>query len=191
MDSLLKQLEKVNVDRLVSFGENRPDADTIWAQGNRSKELLEVIEGASFSRRGRFIALIVVLHNDPQEYRSISPSLRAQVLCFALAERMFYPDSMWGHLWAMEDEAFDYLGFAVVSCGDAAIPYLLKLFKNREERTSYYDKGYALDIGRRQYRVKDFAAYFIAQIKDYDLPFSYNLRKRDRSIRKMKRELGL
>jgi hypothetical protein len=189
VDLLSEQLASVDPRKITDELFTSPISDSLWADGELKKEYSEVINSEIFSDTVRFNALFISYLRDRQFYNSIEPGIRAELLCSALEGDFTLWHDRWGWLWA--EPKLGYVGVLVVHCGEAAIPHLLKLLSNRDSRDDYYGHEESTDMGMRQYRVKDFAAYFVAQIKDYDLPFSYNLRKRDRSIRKMKRELGL
>ena len=47
----------------------------------------------------------------------------------------------------------------------------------------------ATEMAQRAYRVKDFAAFYIAQIRKLELPWDPDLAKRDAAIAKLRRSL--
>jgi len=70
--------------------------------------------------------------------------------------------------------------------GPPALPALTALLDNADLRTDYEGSEEATVGNMARYRVKDFAAFYIAQIKNMPLPFYPDFVRRDEAIAQLK-----
>ena len=189
MHSLQKILSEVSSDDLFNELSTTPTADSIWQNGLQANALREIVLDQKTAIPVRFNALWVLFRKDHDGFLSLDSGIRATVLVGALSEQLVFNDEHWGKLW--EGNQLGILGTTLVECGEAALPALRGLFNDSTPRTNYRGSEEATIMAARGYRVCDFAAFFAARIKDYDLPFDYDPEVRDAQAIRMREELGI
>lgn len=94
--------------------------------------------------------------------------------------------NLWGYLYEMDDVGV--LGNHFIQLGDEAVPELYKLLDNEEQ--VLYDGSRDATIGNEyQYRIKDFAAFYISKIKNIPVKFYQDFDERDKEIERLKKLL--
>ena len=81
------------------------------------------------------------------------------------------------------------LGRIFIEIGPPAIPALKGLLNDPAERSTYVGSEESTEMAMRRYRVKDFAAFYIAQILKLELPWEPDLAKRDHAIEALRKQL--
>ena len=76
-----------------------------------------------------------------------------------------------------------------VQIGRPALPALDALLDDATPRDTYLGSEEATKVAQRRYRVKDFAAVYIAQILQLQLPWEPDLAKRDAAIAKLRQAI--
>jgi hypothetical protein len=161
----------------------------LWADGARKKDAMAIVESESLGDKLRFHALLTILMRDSVAAQEILPHTRATILCAAIAGDFLEYDEHWGRLW--QGGSIGILGGMVVECGESAISPLKGLLENNTPKSSYLGSEEATEMAIRHYRLKDFAAYYIAKIRAYELPWQPVLGDRDAAIEAMRKALGL
>jgi phosphoribosyl-AMP cyclohydrolase len=165
------------------------EPDSLWKEGKHQAHLLILLQKTEPTLKVRFNALLVLAFRDQKAYELIRNTTKADILAKTRGDDFFDYDEHWGRLW--EGGSVGTLGQMLVDCGEDAIPSLIRLMGNETVKASYYGSEEATMMAMRHYRVKDFAAYYLARIKDYNLPFESDLKKRDAAIEKMRIDLNL
>src|SRR5262249_54075723 len=133
----------------------------IWSKlGMHTLE--EVIEDRDASPRGRFVAAEVLFSNEFSFLDRHDHKMVASLYARALAERATGSPHPWGLLWI--DDSIGQLGSRFLALGDAAIPALRELLRN-DTIVDWYAGSEEATVGNRaRYRIKDFAAFYLARI---------------------------
>ena len=77
----------------------------------------------------------------------------------------------------------------VVELGRPAIPPLVARLDDAAPRDTYLGSEEATEMAMRQYRVKDFAAFYLARIAGLMLPWQPELASRDQAIARLHQQL--
>jgi hypothetical protein len=112
----------------------------------------------------------------------------AQVFATALQKDLVGYAYPWGRLWA-DGDPLGPLGTTLVEIGRPAVPALQALLDDTTPRDSYLGSEEATDMTIRHYRVKDFAAFYLARITGVELPWQPDLAKRDQAITNLRVKL--
>jgi hypothetical protein len=154
----------------------------IWSKfGMHTLE--EVIEDREASPRGRFVAAEVLFSNEFTFIDRHDHKMIAALYARALAERATGSANPWGLLWI--DNGLGQLGSRFLALGDAAIPALRDLLNN-DTVVDWYAGSEEATVGNgARYRIKDFAAYYLARIVGFPLPPHADFAERDADIAKL------
>jgi hypothetical protein len=165
--------------------------------------LQAIITSKKTSKKGTFVAASVFLHLQ-QSINSNSLPQVAQIYADLLkySGRLNSPTiysllgSHWGVLYTEryikgKRTTYSYAGRAgeqLIQIGKPAIPPLIKLLRDNHAHFSY-EGGEGSESMMYEYRVKDFAAFFLSKITKVPWQFYRNKKKRDREIERFKKEL--
>jgi hypothetical protein len=188
---LKKALLLLNIQGLVFESIETPTLDAFVATHNpHPRDLAACALQMAFQIKGRLAALLILYRLSDAMYAKVPVETRAEVYCRALQEDVLENEDAWGCLWMNGNVGL--LGTHVLAQGEAAIPFLLELLDDESIRNRYeLGNEKALRLSIRLYRLKDFAAYYIAKIKAYELPWEPLAAERDLLIAEMRRILNL
>lgn len=188
-DSMMKALEEINLDGLFGDLFDQKTYNEFVEREQPKPEILQsIVEDIALSHRVRLAALGVLYYLDDAVYDGIDAEVKAMILATILSHDYFSNQELFGKLWYNDDAGI--LGDRITSQGEVAVKYLVKSLDDERIWSSYFGSEEATIMSMRQYRVKDFAAYYLAKIKAYQLPFAQNLSERDSLIDRMKEEIG-
>lgn len=173
---------------LLMFGE-QGQATNIWADG-KNKEQLEEIIASSSSLHAKFLAAETLRYfkvtPDAANYKTLAEAY-AYALAHTSADRensVQLNGNSWGFLYEENDAG--YLGAQFIQFGEAAILPLTKLLDDDAGRFLYEGSEEAMIGNAYQYRVKDFAAFYISRIKNIPIRFFKDFTQRDKEIERLK-----
>ena len=186
-------------DRLITIGYRnlfmRGDqslADSIWNEGKSETMLNQIINKPNISLEAKFLSAEVLRHFNVEsvpENRSVLPKAYVDALVHSSVDREDFNNlngNLWGFLYNVDDAG--YLGQQLVSYGDESLIYLFDLLD--DEGRVIYEGSQEATIGNEyQYRIKDFAAFYISKIKNIPIQFYKKLDDRDREIEILKNAL--
>ena len=154
----------------------------IWSKlGMHTLE--EVIEDRDASARGRFVAAEVLFSNEFTFLDRHDHTMIAGLYARALAERATGSANPWGLLWI--DDSIGQLGSRFLALGDAAIAPLRELLRN-DTVVDWYAGSEEATVGNgARYRIKDFAAFYLARVIRFSLPAHAEPAERDVEIAKL------
>lgn len=155
----------------------------------KGRDLARAATKWRFEARGRLAALILLYRSNDSAYESIPASHKARTYCEAFASDVMEDDEPWGALWWSDD--IGPLGFHIVQQGESAIPFLKPMLNENRLHDRYSGGERAAELSIRGYRTKDFAAFYIAKIRKYELPWQGDTGKRDAAIQEMEKALEL
>lgn len=180
------QLIHTGYMHLFLYG-NRSLADAVWDNGRHIAALENIIVSGTTSSLGKFLAAELL-----RKYKSPLPEAALPVLAavYTAALKNTGEDNsyglsgnLWGFLYAQNDSG--HLGSQLVHLGEAAVPYLISLLDHTGP--VLYEGSEEATIGNDyQYRVKDFAAFYISKIRNIPVRFYRNHADRDREIGRLK-----
>ena len=182
-------LVKTGFQRLFMYG-NKSLAKTIWEDGKNAASFKHIIASGTASLYAKFLAAEVLRYFevklDPQNH-SVLAEIYANALKNTSADRensVRLNGNLWGFLYETNDAG--YLGQQFIRFGDAAIPPLTKLLEDSAGRILYEGSKEATMGNAYQYRIKDFATFYISKIKDIPITFYRDLKERDKEIEKLR-----
>ncbi|WP_053002437.1 hypothetical protein [Kordia jejudonensis] len=164
-------------------------SNKVWNNGKQRETLKKVIQSSDTSLKSKFLAATVLLEFDNKIdtvfYKNLS-----NVYSYALrhtSEKFDNSMQLNGNLWGFlyEEDDLGELGKQYVSFGNEAIPSLMKLLEDTDNKI-FYDGSEGATIGNSyQYRIKDFAAFYISKIKNIPMTFYQDFDKRDAEIERL------
>ena len=163
--------------------------DKLWNHGEKRDLLKKVIQSEMTSKKSKFLAATILFEFNDIMDKELHENL-SNVYAYALrhTSEKFDNDmqlnaNLWGFLF--EEDDLGTLGMQYVSFGDLAMPSLIKLLNDSDDEI-YYEGSEEATLGNDyQYRVKDFAAFYISKIKDIPITFYQDFEKRDAEIKRL------
>jgi hypothetical protein len=179
---LAQQLASDQFGPLFVWPQHDDTVARIWSKlGMHTLE--EVIEDRDASPRGRFVAAEILFSNELAFLDRHDHKMIAALYARALAERATGSADPWGLLWI--DDSIDPLGGRFLALGDAAIPALRELLRN-DTVVDWYAGSEQASVGNAaRYRIKDFAAFYLARIVGIQLAAHAEPAERDGEIARL------
>lgn len=177
---VVKMLEDRDYQRLFMAMSDQA-IDDVWNRAGGAAGLDAVIGDPLVSSKARYLAAEIRFRKDPA-YRPADPVLLSRAYADALrAEVIANP-------WGMPGEIDEPLAQHVVGLGAPAVAALAPLLSD-ERAISYGGSKEATAGNEYQMRVKDFAAVFIAKIRNRPLAVDVDPRRRDQAIADLRASL--
>lgn len=183
-----ESLIKIGYRNLFSIG-NRKQLDSLWADGENLEKFKDIIESKESTLLGKFLT-VEFLNYKKIKFDDSSKKELGKAYVYALEKTNIENDDFigvsansWGFLYHRNDTG--NLGKQLISYGDIVIPDLVALLD--VEGKVLYEGSQDATIGNSyQYRIKDFAAFYISKIKDISMTFYQDFEKRDAEIERLK-----
>jgi hypothetical protein len=189
LDALAVKLAACRISELATGLAMDPQVADIWRAMPKPEPYATLIEDPHRPMRVRFAAALVLRSGSIVDFQKVNPRTMAQVFAAALHDDLAGYAFPWGSLWASKPDAVGLLGQVFVEIGKPAEPALGALLDDDSARDVYLGRDVAADMARRQYRVKDFAAFYLARIAKLDLRWEADLARRDEAIDQLRRQL--
>ena len=160
---------------------------TGWAEAGGVAPLKAIVINEDAPMKARMLANEVLLKREFTYLgdEDLKIDRVAAIYTDALANNITGMANSWGFLYKHPHTAFGYLGGTLVFLGEEAIPELVKLLDN--ETIHLYDGSIEATVGNAyRFRVKDFAAYYILDIKNIKAVYHATHAARDAEIEKLK-----
>jgi hypothetical protein len=159
----------------------------IWAEPGNPPQLESIVADPASPGRARLIAAEALFANDIGFLSRVDGRAVAELYADALAKNYTGHANAWGLLW--ENDRPGPVGVRFLMLGEAAVPALRGLLDN-ETLVDWYAGSEEASIGNAaQYRVKDFAAYYLGDIVGRPVPFRRDRAGRDQEIAKLREAL--
>jgi len=170
---IVKMLEDRGYQRLF-MAMNDQAIDEVWTRAGGAAGLDAVIGDPQVSGQARYLAAEIRFRKDAA-FRPADPAGLARAYAEALrSEVMANP-------WGMPGELDEPLGKHVVALGEPAVAALAPLLSDAREIR--YGGSKEATVGNEyQMRVKDFAAFFIARIRNRPFTMDTDPKRRDQAI---------
>jgi hypothetical protein len=188
LDTLAARLASSNVAGLATDLGEGPQIAALWKDYPDPGLYVSLVRDGHRADPVRFGAALVLFTKSRDRLFQIEPAAVAHVFAAALQKNLAGDASPWGRLWGAS-EPVGYLGRVFLQIGRPAIPALEPLLDDPAPRDTYPGSEEATEMAQRAYRVKDFAAFYIAQIAKLELPWEPTLAKRDAAIAKLRQAL--
>lgn len=163
--------------------------ENIWSDSNNHQLLDDVLNDPTVSDEAKFLACEVFFKKDILFMQRHSPEKVAEIYTRALRNNLTGMANSWGLLYEHEDDGA--VGSAFLTIGKKAIPALAKLLNDERTLLEYQGSAEATLGNRYEYRIKDFAAYYLGRILGNPLRYYPGVAERDDQIERLKKELGV
>lgn len=188
LDTLATRLASSKVAGMATGLGDDPQVNDLWKEYPDRSLYASLIRDGNRSDAVRFGAALVLFAKSRDQLFQIEPSAVAQVFATALQKNLAGDASPWGRLWGASNPP-GYLGRVFLQIGRPALPALEALLDDATPRDTYPGSEEATEMAQRAYRVKDFAAFYIAQIVKLELPWEPDHARRDAAIAKLRQAL--
>lgn len=188
IDALAGKLAACNVSELATGLAMDPQVSEVWRGFPSAEAYVDLVEDNRRPPHVRFAAALILRSASVVEFHRVNPHAMAQVFASALQNDLAGYAFPWGSLWA-PGEPLGLLGEVFVELGAPAEPVLGALLDDPTARDLYLGREIAGEMAKRQYRVKDFAAFYLAKIAHVDLPWEADLARRDQAIERLRAQL--
>lgn len=188
VDDLAAKLATCKVADMASGLSMDPQVNAIWNEFADVGLYMPLLEDAHRPAAVRFAAALVLRSKHAEQLRKANPQIVAQVFATALQLDLAGLAEPWGHLWG-SDDPLGLLGQVFIELGRPAQQSLEALLDDSTVRDSYTGSEQATEMAMRRYRVKDFAAFYLARILGLALPWESNLARRDDAIAKLRTQI--
>jgi hypothetical protein len=187
-DGLATKLASADLSAMATDLASDPQVNALWNEYADPGLYTALIEDEKRPSSVRFAAALVLLSKNKGRFGNTSSQVVAQVLATALKENVTVWTWPWGRLWVGGDPV-GHLGRVFLEIGRPAVPALEELLDDTTSRDAYEGSEEATELAMKHYRVKDFAAFYIARILQADLPWEQNLARRDEAIAKLRTQI--
>jgi hypothetical protein len=188
LDALAGKLAACNVSELATGLAMDPQVSDVWRGFPEADAYVDLVEDSQRPAHVRFAAALILRSASIVEFHKVNPRAMAQVFANALENDLAGYAFPWGSLWA-PGEPVGLLGEVFVEIGAPAEPVLGALLDDPTPRDVYLGRDVASEMAKRQYRVKDFAAFYLAKIARVDLAWEPELARRDQAIERLRAQL--
>lgn len=188
LDALATRLASSKLPDMATGLAEDPQIQRLWTEFPDRRLYASLVPDAQRSEAVRFAAALVLLAKAREQLFQLEPRPVAQVFAIALRDDLAGYAYPWGWLWARGDGAGP-LGRVFLQIGRPALPALAALLDDKTPRDSYLGSEEATEMAQRGYRVKDFAAFYTAQIVGAELPWDPDRDKRDAAIARLREAL--
>lgn len=188
VDELAARLTRCKITELATALAMDPQVAEVWRAFPDPAAYGQLVEDVDRPPVVRFAAALMLRSASAIEFKRVNPHATAQVFAYALANDLVGYAFPWGTLWAPR-EPVGLLGEVLVELGKPAEPALAALLDDATPRDTYLGRDESVVMAKRQYRVKDFAAFYLARIAHLELPWEPDLAKRDEAIARMRRQI--
>ena len=173
---------------LFEYPHHDRTVDAVWADPKHHGLLAEIVRTTAMPAEARFLACEVLFRKDIMFLQGQDRKQVAAVYAQALVDDYTGVANSWGLLYEHRDEG--PVGIVFLQLGENAVDALVPLLDDARQRSSYVGSIEATVGNAYQYRIKDFAAYYLARIKGIPITFHRDLADRDAEIDRLRQRLG-
>jgi hypothetical protein len=184
-DIITEKLMKDQYGDFFNYATQDQIISTVWAEAGGVTPLKAIVINEEAPTKARLLACEVLMKNDFTFLRDEDVKLDRVIAVYtdALANNITGMANSWGLLYEYDDDG--PIGTMLVLFGKEAIPELVKLLDN--ETIYMYHGSKEATIGNAyQFRVKDFAAYYICEVTNIEAVYHETHAGRDTEIEKLK-----
>lgn len=168
---------------LFYWPQHETTTDRIWSEPGNPALLESVLEEPSASAKAKFIAAEVLFRNEFTFVERHDRVRIARLFAEALRRRYTGHANAWGLLWI--DDSAGEIGGRFMALGKDSIPALRELLADTTV-VDWYEGSEEATLGNRaRYRIKDFAAFYLARVLGTAIPFHEDFAGRDAEIAKL------
>jgi hypothetical protein len=155
----------------------------IWSEPGNPAHLEALIDDRLVPPKARLLAAEALFKNDFTFLDRHDNTEIARIYADALAHHVVPAANVWGLLWV--NERVGELGGRLIMLGEDAIPALRALLDDHTV-VDWYEGSEEATLGNSaKYRVRDFAAFYLARITNHPIAFHPDFAARDLEIGKL------
>ncbi|AFZ24173.1 hypothetical protein Cylst_1924 [Cylindrospermum stagnale PCC 7417] len=158
--------------------------ESIWNAPNSLQKLEHLIKDVNAPMKARFLACEVLFEKHFIFVPDVGSETVAEIYAQALLNNYTEMANSWGFLYEHNDEG--PVGIRFVMIGIEAVPVLVKLLDNNDQSMLYNGSQEAMLGNSYQFRIKDYAAFYISKIKRIPVQYHQDPQERDAEIEKLK-----
>lgn len=184
-NTIIKKLVEDHYGEFFNYAIQDQIISTVWAEAGGVAPLKAIVINEDAPTKARLLACEVLMKNEFTFLRDEDVKIDrvAAIYTDALVKNTTGMANSWGLLYEHDDEG--PIGIMLVMLGEEVIPELVKLLDN--ETIYMYDGSETATVGNAyRFRVKDFAAYYICEIKNIEAVYHETHAARDEEIEKLK-----
>lgn len=161
--------------------------EAIWSKPGNPALLEALIDDRAAPGKARLVAAEVLFLRDYSFVDRHDQRMIAKIYADALAQRQIEWANPWGMLWV--DDTVGEIGGRFAMLGRPAIPELRRLLEDTRVVDWYAGSEEATVGNGQRYRIKDFAAFYLADLIRHPIPFHEDVAARDAEIAKLVAEV--
>ncbi|MBL4648514.1 MAG: hypothetical protein JKY03_02200 [Aureispira sp.] len=182
-DPIITKLVEDHYGNLFNYMNHDQIINTVWEEAGGADKLKKILIDEEAPMKARFLVSEVLFTKSFGFVVEVGAELVAKIYANAMANNLTGMANSWGLLYEYNDEG--PVGINWLLLREAAIPELFKLLDN--ETIHMYHGSEEATVGNSyQFRVKDFAAYYICKIKQIEAVYHETHAARDTEIEKLK-----
>jgi hypothetical protein len=182
-DTIITKLVEDHYGNFFNYMIHDQIINTVWDEADGVDNLKKILIDEEAPMKARFLVSEVLFTKRFGFVVEVGAELVAKIYANAMANNLTGMANSWGLLYEYNNEG--PVGFNWLLLREAAIPELSKLLDN--ETIHMYHGSKEATIGNAyQFRVKDFAAYYICKIKRIEAVYHETHAARDTEIEKLK-----
>ena len=184
-DTIMKKLMEDHYGEFFNYAIQDEIISTVWAEAGGVTPLKAIVINEEAPTKARLLACQVLMKREFTFLRDedVKAEQVAAIYADALVNNTTGMANSWGLLYEHDDDG--PIGNMLVLFGEEAIPELIKLLD--DETIHLYHGSETATVGNGyQFRVKDFAAYYICEIKNIKAVYHETHAARDEEIEKLK-----
>lgn len=152
----------------------------VWSDPGNPARLEQLVDDTAAPAKARLVAVECLFKHDFTFLARHDGVVIAGIYAAALAEHVVPAANPWGLLW--ENEQAGLLGGRFIMLDRSSIPALRPLLAD-DTVVDWYEGSEEATVGNAaRYRIKDFAAFYLARIINHPLAFHADFAARDREI---------
>lgn len=187
--SFVKDLIMGKFGEFFTYPIHNQTIEKIWQDSNNHVILDNILIDNTISDEAKFLACEIFFKKDIQFMQRHAPAKIAAIYAQALVHNYTGKANSWGLLYEHEDDG--PVGIEFLTIGKKAIPALARLLDNDNMSLHYQGSVEASTGNKNNYRIKDFAAYYIGRIMGKPLKYFLDLSERDKQINDLKKEITI
>lgn len=161
--------------------------EKIWQNSHYHSLLDGVLNDNAIPVEAKFLVCEIFFIKDILFMQRHPPEKIAKIYAHALLHNYTGMANSWGLLYDHQDDGTVGIAFLVI--GKYSVPVLAKLLDNNDVNLKYLGSKEAKVGNKYNYRIKDFAAYYIGRIMGKSLKYFHEFSERDKQINDLKNDI--
>ncbi len=184
---LIQKLMHDHYGNFFNYLERKKAVNLVWREVNSLERLKNVVSNEKAPLKARFLACEVLFEKHFVFVGEVGAKIVAPIYVNALLSNQTGRANSWGFLYEHDDAGPTGIRFEMI--GEACIPFLIPLLDNADQTLKYMGSKDAMVGKAYQYRIKDFAAFYLSEIMNIPIKFYQDLTQRDAEVARFKQQV--